>query len=294
MNLKKLARFLCGELPNSNAINIADFVNVLENNLDLEEEGLNNWKYKSWAFVFDYIQLLTYVLDSNEWKWKICKILQYLILPDDFIVSQDFSKYKCVNSWEITWNLIELRSEKVVLLEQFSSVLSELEASNNNKLNWNKFEELCEQFLLKSSFFEPWHKEFEFEDGTAKIDRIMKLKKHIIPHIEDTNYWYIVLESKYKTTAEVSAWDTWQLKEYIDRLNDYGLCNYGISITTNWFKETYKTKIWDRIKKIARDWKCFVSLIDMKEVTAFLTNEWEYEDMNFDEFIERSFIKRLY
>jgi len=37
----------------------------------------------------------------------------------------------------------------------------------------------------------------------------------------------------------------------------------------------------------------YISLITWKEIKEFLENKWIYENMSFDEFIERSFIKWL-
>ena len=102
LNIKKLARFLCGELPNSKAIPIADFVNVLENNLDFNDYQLTNRKHKSGSFVYDYKQLLSHICDSDQWKWKIANILEFLLLPKDFISSKDFSQYECKSCWWVS------------------------------------------------------------------------------------------------------------------------------------------------------------------------------------------------
>jgi len=47
MNLKKLAKYFAGDLPNGKAIPIADFVNILENNLNIDYEDLKNWQHLS-------------------------------------------------------------------------------------------------------------------------------------------------------------------------------------------------------------------------------------------------------
>lgn len=93
MNIKKLARFFTGDLPNSKAIPIADFVVILENNLGLQDDGLNKRKYLFWSISSDYVRLISFLLGLEAGEWIIAKLLEYFDLPNDFICSINFSKY---------------------------------------------------------------------------------------------------------------------------------------------------------------------------------------------------------
>lgn len=216
-------------------------------------------------------------------------------LPLDFIDQIDLSNYACNNCHSVVWDNESLWLVKNWLLEEFNVALSELKISRNNKKNWNIFEWLCEKFLLCSSYFEPWFKEFEFEDWTEKIDRLMKLRKDIGNFWKDTGYlWYVIVEAKYKKDKANAASEVAQLESYINRLLEYWISKYAIVITSKQFKNTYKTKIWDLSrKKVIEKNPFYLSLITTEEIITFLENKWTYQDMSFDEFIERSFIKWL-
>ena len=94
MNLKKLAKYFTGNFPNSKAIPIADFVNILENNLWLEYDKLSNWKHLSGAIVYDYKKLFEYILEQEHWEWIIWKLLNYFDLPNNFLFVEDLTSYQ--------------------------------------------------------------------------------------------------------------------------------------------------------------------------------------------------------
>ena len=93
MNIKKLAKFLCGEIPNSKAIPIAEFVNILENNLGIEDDKLVEWKHKSWSIKSDYVALCKHLVSTDEWNWIIGYLLDYFDLPKDFLTPINFSQH---------------------------------------------------------------------------------------------------------------------------------------------------------------------------------------------------------
>jgi hypothetical protein len=170
--------------------------------------------------------------------------LKQFDLPNNFIEEVDFSKYQCPNCGNIAEDNDELRKRKWDLLKEFEGTLKTLQESSNNKSNWNVFEDLCEKFLLNTSYFETWFKEFEFDDKTQKIDRLLKLKKNILNLNVDNDFlWYAVLEAKYKKKDDLGANEALQMESYMKRLSKYAISKYGIVITRNEFKETYRTKI---------------------------------------------------
>jgi hypothetical protein len=102
------------------------------------------------------------------------------------------------------------------------------------------------------------------------------------------------LEAKYKLKDKSGAGEIAQLNSYVDRLNDYWISRYAIVITSTEFKETYKTKLSDTMRKrMMKENPFYVSILTIEEIKRFLENKWEYENMSFDEFIERGFIKWL-
>lgn len=298
MNLLKLAKYLSWEFINKKEIKIIDFIDMLENNIELKWIDLALFKNKfDWITTTkDYYEILNYISQQFDGSQIILFILNRFWLNSDFINYVDLNQY--INIW-INFNT-ELSSIKNKLLIKMNSELELLNKSKSNKWNWNWFEELCENFLLHSSYFEPWFKEFEFEDKTEKIDRLLKLKKDIWAFSKKTNYlWYVILEAKFKKEnqwlkAKDWAWEVSQLKSYIERLNGYWISKYAIIITSSKYKNTYNTIIWDYCrKKVIENNPFYISLLTIEEIKLFLENKWNYENMSFDEFIERSFIKWL-
>lgn len=294
MNLKKLAKYFSGDLPNTKAIPIADFVNILENNLNLEFSDLNKWKHLSWAVISDYKKLLEYILTQEQWEWIIWKLLEYFDLSNDFLIKEDFSTYK-ISTISLEDSKNELIENKKLLKDELDILLKKLKWSKNNKDNWNQFEVFSEKFLLQSSYFEQWFKEFAFEDGTEKIDRLMKLNKDIWNFWKNTWYlWYVIVEAKYKKESKNSASEVPQLVSYVERLHEFGISKYAIVITSTKHKETYSTKLWDYARKqVIKENPFYFSLLTIEDMQSFLSNEWDYTNMWFDEYIERSFIKWL-
>jgi len=289
MIFNKLSKYFAWKLPNSEKIDISEFVKVLWN-IDIEWDFISTYWSKFWSIKTDYDNLFKAILESENWENKIHKILEYFELSKTFIESIDYSECNILNE---TKN--DLVSIKLELLNEFNLELEELKKSTSNKSNWNKFEELSEKFLLKSSYFEQWFKEFEFEDWTDKIDRLLKLKKDIWNFWKQTNYlWYVILEAKYKKKWWNGSWEVNQLENYIKRLNKYWISKYAIVITSTSYKDTYKIKLWDYCReKVIEQNPFYLSLITTEEIIEFLENKWNYENMSFDDFIDRSFIKWL-
>lgn len=291
MNLSKLARYLSWELPNTKAIQVAEFFGMCENNWSIPINEIKKYKHWIGSLSKDFEDILNVIKSTENWEWKIVVILEWLWLDQDFVWVPDFSKY----GRRITGSYDKLNEIKKTFLERIESEIVALKNSKNNKGKWNQFEELCESFLLHTSYFEPWFKEFSFEDWTEKIDRLLRLKKDIWNFNRWSEYlWYVILEAKYKLKDKSGAGEIAQLNSYVDRLNDYWISRYAIVITSTEFKETYKTKLSDTMRKrMMKENPFYVSILTIEEIKKFLENEWEYENMSFDEFIERSFIKRL-
>ncbi len=287
MNLLKLSKYLAWELINKKGIPIPDFIDMVENNIDTVNLDDFKNKYDWITTINDYRELLEFILNSS-WKEAIFFILKRFWLKESFLGYADLNLLAEVNKED-------LHFIKQTLLSEFDTTLKTLDKSKSNKWNWNKFEELCEKFLLHSSYFEPWLREFEFEDWTEKIDRLLKLRKDIWNFWKQTNYLgYIVLEAKYKKYDDNWAQEVSQLKSYIERLHEYWVSKYAIIITSTDYKETYRTKIWDYCrKKVIEQNPFYLSLLTVEEIKKFLRNEQGYENMSFDDFIERSFIKWL-
>jgi len=291
MNFNKLSKYFSWKLPNSEKINISEFVKVLWN-LEIEWDFISEYGTKFWSIKTDYDNLFQAIYNSNNWESKIYNILKYFEWSKSFLEVIDYSKEIVFESEEKN-DLSEIKS---ILSSDFNNTLIELKKSATNKWNWNKFEDLCERFLLNTSYFETWFKEFAFKNWTEKIDRLLKLKKDIWNFWKNTNYlWYVILEAKYKKNDKNWAWEVSQLKSYIERLNKYWISKYSIVITSTDFKDTYKTIIWDycKDKVISKENPFYLSLLTIDEIKEFLENKWNYKNMTFDDFIERSFIKWL-
>lgn len=102
MNIKKLARYFIWQLPNSKAIPIAEFISILENNLNLAYEELQWRKHKSWSVITDYVEVLSFLHSQDT--WTLWFLLKYYDLPKDFICKIDFSEHiiKCTG-WSSDW-----------------------------------------------------------------------------------------------------------------------------------------------------------------------------------------------
>lgn len=289
MNFSKLAKYFCGMIPNSQKTNISDFINILQN-IGIEWKITKEFGNKFWAIKKDYENLFNIILNSENWENKISNILEYFELPKSFIETIDYSDNDIIDIDKN--NLVEIKTN---LLNKFNEVLKKLKDSKNNKNNWNEFEKLCEDFLLQSSYFKPWFKEFSFEDWTEKIDRLLRLKKDILNFWKNINFlWYVIVESKYKNKDKNWAGEVNQLESYINRLHKYWISRYAIIITSTDYKKEYRTKLLNFCKDLVKDnIPFYCALITVYEIKNFLENEWIYKNMSFDEFIERSFIKWL-
>ena len=271
-------------------IPIAEFVKIL-GNLDIDGDFISEFGAKFGHVVSDYKRLFEKIAQSDGGQNKILKILEYFWLSHSFVEVIDYGSMTFDDNW-----YKPLATQKALLLWDLEDLLEKLKSqTKKSKENGNLFEEFGEKFLLHRSYFNPWVTEFSFEDWTQKIDRLLKLKKDIGNFGKETNYlWYVILETKYKKDAASGAWEVSQLTSYCERLNDYWVAKYAVVITKNEFKSTYKTNIWDFCRKrVIANNPFYLSLLTIEKIKEFLQNEWCYENMWFDEFIERSFIERL-
>lgn len=292
MNFSRLAKYFSGKLPNSEKMDISDFVKIL-GNIDIDWDFISEYGAKFWGVKSDYEGLFGAISGVEHGEKKILAILEYFELSKSFIEMRDYENYEV--TLHGTENITDLTQRKSLLLTEIESALQTIKKSKNNKANGNAFEDIAERFLLESSYFYPWFKEFAFEDGTEKIDRLLKLKKDIGNFWKETWYlWYVIVEAKYRKEKENAAGEVAQLKSYIERFKDYWISKYTIVITSTEYKDTYREIIWDYSKKqVIQNHPFYLSLLTIEDIREFLRNQWCYKDMTFDEYIEKSFIKWL-
>ena len=87
----KLSKYFSWKLPNSEKINISDFIKIL-NNIDIKWDYLNKYSHKFWAIKSDYDDLFIDISNSYNWDNKIYKILKYFELNKSFLKIIDYSK----------------------------------------------------------------------------------------------------------------------------------------------------------------------------------------------------------
>jgi len=293
MNFNKLARYFTWKLPNSEKINISDFVNMLWN-IWIEEEFLKDFLNKFWSVSRDYKELFEKIKSSDEWDNKIMKILDYFELSHSFVEVINFAQYDFSENEN---EIMKLWSIKNKFLTKYNDILNELENSKNNKFNWNHYEELIEEFLLNSSYFSRWFSnEFKFEIWWQKIDRLLRLNKNIL-NINNPHLWYVIVEMKYKKDKKwdwdnVSVGEVPQFESYIKIISKYNISKYWIFVCSNTFKQTAIEKFKAILdNENSNDQSFYIWLITWKDIIEFLGNKSNYKNMSFDEFIERSFIK---
>lgn len=289
MNFNKLSKYFSWKLPNSEKMNISEFVKVLWN-LEIEWDFISEYGAKFWSIKTDYDNLFQEIYNSNNGESKIYNILKYFELSKSFLEVIDYSKEIVFESEEKN----DLSEIKKLFLDEYSDILNSLEDSKNNKYNWNEYENLVEKFLLKSSYFNKWFsKEFRFEIWWQKIDKLLRLNKNIL-NINNPELWYTIIEIKFKKDNDVSVNEVPQFESYIKVLAKNKISKYWIFVCNNDFKTTAIEKFKVILEnENSNNQSFYISLITWKEIKDFLENKWNYENMSFDEFIERSFIKWL-
>lgn len=90
MNFTKLAKYFTWKLPNSEKINISDFVNIL-GNIWIDSKDLKDFENKFWSISKDYIDLFEKI--QWKWDWNIYAILDYFELPKSFVEEVDYTDY---------------------------------------------------------------------------------------------------------------------------------------------------------------------------------------------------------
>jgi len=289
MNFNKLSKYFSWKLPNSEKMNISEFVKVLWN-LEIEWDFISEYGAKFWSIKTDYDNLFQEIYNSNNGESKIYNILKYFELSKSFLEVIDYSKEIVFESEEKN----DLSEIKKLFLDEYNDILNSLEDSKNNKYNWNEYENLVEKFLLKSSYFNKWFsKEFRFEIWWQKIDKLLRLNKNIL-NINNPELWYTIIEIKFKKDNDVSVNEVPQFESYIKVLAKNKISKYWIFVCNNDFKTTAIEKFKVILEnENSNNQSFYISLITWKEIKDFLENKWNYENMSFDEFIERSFIKWL-
>ncbi len=290
MNLLKLSKYLAWELINKKVIEIPEFINMLENNIDIKLDDIKN-DYDGLTTVNDYNKLLHYIFEKSG-KEAINFILKRFWLKETFVDYVDLTSFEEAN-------IEDLLSIKRDFLKEYKEILESIENSTNNKYNWNEYENLIEKFLLNTSYFNKWFtKEFKFEIWWQKIDKLLRLNKNIL-NINNPNLWYVIVEIKFKKDKDwdwenLSVNEVPQFESYIRILSKNNISKYWIFVCSNDFKTTSIEKFKAILdNENSNNQSFYISLITWKELIEFLENKWNYENMSFDEFIERSFIKWL-
>lgn len=289
MNFTKLSKYFSWKLPNSEKMNISEFIKVLWN-LDIEWDFIAEYGSKFGSIKTDYDNLFHAILTSDNWENKIYSILKYFELPKIFLDVTDFSKEIDFGSEERN----DLAETKKDFLAKYNEIIDSLEDSKNNKFNWTEYENLVEEFLLNSSYFNKWFsKEFKFEIWWQKIDKLLRLNKNIL-NINNPELGYVITEIKFKKDSNLSVSEVPQFESYIKILAKNKISKYWIFVCSN----DYKSTAIEKFKAIldnenSNNQSFYISLITWSEIKEFLENKWNYENMSFDEFIERSFIKWL-
>lgn len=298
MNILKLAKYLSWEFINKKEIKIPDFIEMLENKIDLNWIELKPFleKYDWISTTNDYLNILNFIYQQTSGEKIILFILDRFWLSNNFLNFTDLNNYN--NFWKND-SLENLWMHKELFLKKFNDIISELENSNNNKYNWNQYEDFVEKFLLNSSFFnKSFQKEFMFEIWGQKIDKLLKLNKNIL-NINNPFIWYTIVEIKFKKDKDwnwnlLSVNEVPQFESYIKILSKNNISKYWIFVCSSEFKENAREKFKVILEnENSNNQSFYIALITWKEIKEFLENKWIYENMSFDEFIERSFIKWL-
>ncbi|EKD44199.1 MAG: hypothetical protein ACD_71C00215G0006 [uncultured bacterium (gcode 4)] len=289
MNFNKLSKYFSWKLPNSEKLDISEFVKVLWN-LDIEWDFISTYWSKFWSIKTDYNALFKEILASKNWENKIYQILEYFELSRSFLEVIDYEKE--MEFYDRKLN--DVSGLKKLFLSQYIDLIESLEDSNNNKFNWTEYENFIEKFLLHSSYFNTgFKKEFKFEIWWQKIDKLLKLNRHIL-NLNNPELGYTVVEIKFKKKNDLSVNEVPQFESYIRILAKNKISRYWIFACSN----DYKTTAIEKFKVIlenenSNNQSFYISLITWIEIREFLENRGNYENMTFDEFIERSFIKWL-
>ncbi|NUJ98127.1 hypothetical protein HGA92_05075 [Candidatus Gracilibacteria bacterium] len=91
MNFNKLSKYFSGKLPNSEKMNISEFVKVL-GNLDIEGDFISEYGTKFGSVKTDYDNLFQAIYNSDDGKNKIYRILKTFELSKSFLETIDYSK----------------------------------------------------------------------------------------------------------------------------------------------------------------------------------------------------------
>lgn len=115
MDFTKLAKYFTWKLPNSEKINISDFVNIL-GNISIDSNVLKEFENKYWSIPKDYKDLLEKI--KWKWDWNIYAILDYFELPKSFVEEVDYSDYSIDESKQ---SVLDKKLFDLKLIEVFLS-----------------------------------------------------------------------------------------------------------------------------------------------------------------------------
>ena len=115
IKFNKLSKYFSWKLPNSETMNISEFVKVLWN-LEIEWDFISEYGAKFWSVKTDYDNLFLAIYNSDNWENKIYKILQYFELSKSFLEVIDYTQ-----EIEAKNHLSEIKKLLVNILKKFKT-----------------------------------------------------------------------------------------------------------------------------------------------------------------------------
>lgn len=214
MNFTKLSKYFSWKLPNSEKMNISEFVQVLWN-LEMQWDFISEYGAKFWSIKTDYDNLFQAIYTSENWENKIYKILQYFELPKSFLEVIDYSKEIVLENEEknISKELFDIS-----LIEKFLSKATEDEFA---------------RFLMIPLMEEMWFKQLSFYGKVSEKDYWLDM----YPVLFETPFWdHQILWIQFKA-VNLSNWDSNTEFQTLEReIKSWLVIKNGEHISLNWTK----------------------------------------------------------
>lgn len=185
MNFNKLSKYFSWKLPNSEKMNISEFVKVLWN-LDIEWDFISEYWTKFWSVKTDYDNLFQAIYNSDDGKNKIYRILKTFELSKSFLETIDYSK-----------EVIFENEEKTTSKELFDIELVE-------KFLVKATEDEFARYLMIPLMEEMWFKQLSFYGKVTEKDYWLDM----YPVLFETPFWdHQILWIQFKKT-NIGHWST--------------------------------------------------------------------------------------
>ncbi len=235
MYFSRLARYFSGKLPNSEKIDISEFVKMLSN-IDIDWAFISEYWSKFGGLKSDYEGLFEAIKNSDQGENKILKILQYFELSRVYIEEIDHSKTpileentESLQKW--SKNLID-----IILLEKFLKKATEDEFA---------------RYLMIPLMEEMWFKQLSFYGKVSEKDYWLDM----YPVVYETPFWdsqYLWIQFKKTNIGHGSTNTEWQnLKSELEdafthnwkhlSLGGSNIKIDGIITITSWKKTALRT-----------------------------------------------------